>query len=299
MSVIAVQLGAAELATFGLLTVAIVALWVRPGVRGRVAPPLWQAAFVAAVATAAATGIVEWQGILALAVVYGTARLAQGETGPGLAARLVLLVGCLALVAHLVPGFDNPKIIDRAMVSQDGLPYTKYLNFDKAAVGLILLGFGVELARTRDQWRELLRGAAPVAAGAVAVLMPLSFVLGYVRWDPGWPPALAVWAWTNLLFTCVAEEAIFRGLVQRRLALWLRRHGWSDLPALFTAAVLFGLAHWAGGARYVLLSTAAGLGYGLAYRRTGRIEASILTHFLVNLAHYAFFTYPALAGVAG
>ena len=38
-----------------------------------------------------------------------------------------------------------------------------------------------------------------------------------------------------------------------------------------------------------------GLGYGWVYLRTERIEASILTHFLLNCIHFVFFTYPALA----
>jgi len=43
-----------------------------------------------------------------------------------------------------------------------------------------------------------------------------------------------------------------------------------------------------------VLSTVAGLGYGWVYQRTGRIEASILTHFALNLVHFLLFTYPAL-----
>jgi hypothetical protein len=34
---------------------------------------------------------------------------------------------------------------------------------------------------------------------------------------------------------------------------------------------------------------------GCAYLRTGRIEASILTHFALNSAHFFGFTYPAAA----
>lgn len=41
-------------------------------------------------------------------------------------------------------------------------------------------------------------------------------------------------------------------------------------------------------------ATLAGIGYGLAYWRSGRIEAAILTHFAVNAAHFVLFTYPAL-----
>lgn len=64
--------------------------------------------------------------------------------------------------------------------------------------------------------------------------------------------------------------------------------------ALGVAAVLFGLAHFAGGVKYVMLATVAGWGYGAVVQRTGCIEAGILTHFLVNLIHFFCFTYPAL-----
>jgi hypothetical protein len=45
---------------------------------------------------------------------------------------------------------------------------------------------------------------------------------------------------------------------------------------------------------YVALATIAGLGYGWIYQRTGRIEASILTHFALNAVHFFAFSYPAL-----
>ena len=39
---------------------------------------------------------------------------------------------------------------------------------------------------------------------------------------------------------------------------------------------------------------AAERGYGAVYLRTGRIEASILVHFMLNVVHIFFFSYPAL-----
>jgi membrane protease YdiL (CAAX protease family) len=70
------------------------------------------------------------------------------------------------------------------------------------------------------------------------------------------------------------------------------RHG--QWWALSVASVLFGLAHAGGGPIYVALATVAGAGYGWAYLRTGKIEASILTHFALNAVHFFGFTYPAL-----
>jgi hypothetical protein len=45
----------------------------------------------------------------------------------------------------------------------------------------------------------------------------------------------------------------------------------------------------------IVLATIAGVGYGWIFWRTNRIEASILTHFLVNTTHILCFTYPARA----
>jgi uncharacterized protein len=42
----------------------------------------------------------------------------------------------------------------------------------------------------------------------------------------------------------------------------------------------------------VLLAAAAGLGYAIAYQRTGRIEASMTAHFTLNATHFLLFTYP-------
>lgn len=65
--------------------------------------------------------------------------------------------------------------------------------------------------------------------------------------------------------------------------------------ALLVGAVAFGSAHIAGGTTHVLLATLAGIGYGAAYHLTGRVEAGILVHFLLNLSHLVLFTYPFVA----
>jgi membrane protease YdiL (CAAX protease family) len=95
----------------------------------------------------------------------------------------------------------------------------------------------------------------------------------------------------------MAEEAFFRGFIQKNLSLMMKKIQHGDYLALLIAAVLFGLAHYPGGIKYVILATVAGLGYVWVYLTTKRIEGSILTHFGLNLTHFLFFTYPALAGI--
>ena len=120
--------------------------------------------------------------------------------------------------------------------------------------------------------------------------------VGYTAWDPKWPAILGVWVPSNLLLTCVSEETVFRGILQRHLGRSLRgRVPAPAVVALLACAAAFGVVHIAGGTTYVLLATLAGIGYGAAYYVTGRVEASILAHFLLNLTHLFLFTYPFAA----
>ena len=292
-----------ELLTFGLLTLALAALWLprrnaRPAAGGPRGDAPWVLLLAGAVLCGLAFGLLDWRAPLAVAGLWGLCRMLYR---PGAPLRLRALAGLgVALLAgglslHVVPGFNNPKVIADLLLTPDAVPYSKYLNFDKALVGLLLLAFGGPLIANRSELGRLLRRAGPIAAATVGVVMVLSFVLGYVRLQPALPPFVPLWAWTNLFFTCMSEEALFRGFVQRGLQQALGDHRHAGRIALVIASLIFGIAHWAGGPRYVLLSTIAGLGYGGAVQRSGRLEAGIATHFLLNSLHYLFFTYPALA----
>lgn len=217
----------------------------------------------------------------------------SGRVRSALAVALLFFAG--ALMLHAVPGFVNPKVIAGVRFTPDALPFSLYLNFDKTLVGLAIVGWGLpRLARASD-FRAMLRVALPVVVLLAVVLMGLSLAAGYVRWAPKFPPESWLWLGVNLGFVCLAEEALFRGFIQRELQLALGRYRHGPMVALAVAALLFGLAHAAGGATYVALATVAGLGYGWVYQRTGRIEAAVLVHWMVNTVHFLGFTYPALA----
>ncbi len=141
----------------------------------------------------------------------------------------------------------------------------------------------------------MVKAAIPRAIVVIFVVACLSFLFKFIWFDPKFSDSFFMWAWTNLFFVCLAEEAFFRGFMQKYLCLVLQRVKYGALIAITLSSILFGLYHYAGGTRYMLLATVAGLGYGWVYFRTQKIESSILTHFSLNLVHFLFFTYPALA----
>ncbi len=129
---------------------------------------------------------------------------------------------------------------------------------------------------------------------ATIILIPASILLGYVKVDIKWTNFFFLFALHNLFFVCFAEEAIFRGFIQKYLMITLQNFKWGKWLALFIAALLFGLAHIKGGLVYAGLAAVAGLFYGYAFLKTNKIETSVITHFAVNIIHFVGFTYPAL-----
>lgn len=135
----------------------------------------------------------------------------------------------------------------------------------------------------------------PILLLTMIAVLGASLALEFVRWQPKWSELFWLWAWGNLLSTCLVEEAFFRGLLQLSLMRWLMcwRHG--EKWAIVVAAVLFGWKHLPGGWTYAGLAALAGIGYGSAYLASGRLEAAILSHFALNCLHFLLFSYPALS----
>lgn len=198
---------------------------------------------------------------------------------------------------HLLPGFENLRVLNKAYISSNGIPFSLYLNFDKTVVGIFILGILHQRIATKVEWREMFKVMVPRALLVIFIVAILSFAFKFVWFDPKLSQSLPIWAVTNLLFVCLAEEGFFRGFIQKYLCLMLRRVSYGNAIAIILSSILFGLSHFMGGTQYVILATIAGIGYGWIYWRTQRIESAILTHFSLNLVHFLFFTYPALAKV--
>jgi membrane protease YdiL (CAAX protease family) len=231
--------------------------------------------------------------ILSILLFYGLVTM-YSKSSSKLKAILWVFVFCfgLALELHLIPGFKNLLIWNKIQLTPDAVPFTLYLNFDKTIVGLVILGLTLNLAGTWVEWRALLKQVVFKLPIIISSILILTIAFGYSKFEPKIPHDLWIWVVSNLLFTCVAEEGLFRGFVQESLT--QLKYKYSDYVAILVPAIFFGIIHYPGGIKYVILATVAGALYGYIYKITKRIEASILTHFLLNLTHILLFTYPAL-----
>ncbi|WP_241052807.1 CPBP family intramembrane glutamic endopeptidase [Achromobacter xylosoxidans] len=233
-----------------------------------------------------------WPALLLLAALL--ARPATPRAA-GAAGHTLFVIVAVLLFLHWLPGFHNPLVIPRAALTPDAVPFSMYLNLDKPLVAFwVVLAAAPAMAGAGA--RATLLAALAACAAAIVACLGLAMALDVVEWAPKWPDSGWLWLANNALLVTLAEEALFRGYVQERLARCWRDRPWGATAALSIAALLFGLAHYAGGWQWMLLAGIAGVGYGLAYRYGG-LAAAVLAHLGLNAAHYGLFTYPMRAAL--
>lgn len=279
-----------------ILTLSIALLWLPSRRQFVIAKYAWLGTFLVALLAALHMGQLDWPAILPISLLGVVCYMYPASRGYGrLLLAISLIVLSLGLGLHVFPGFHNPLIVDHVRLAPDSLAYSMRFNLDKPVIGLFILAWNHPLIGRFDDIYKMLRRMLPWGLLTVGGVVALALLSGFIRVDFKLPHFLVYWVWGNLFFTCVVEEALFRGFIQRQLGLSLSSYRNAPILALVVAAILFGLAHAAGGVTYVLLAMFAGLGYGFVYQQTGRIEASILLHFILNFVQIVFFSYPALA----
>ncbi|WP_298775441.1 type II CAAX endopeptidase family protein [uncultured Shewanella sp.] len=199
----------------------------------------------------------------------------------------IISIWALALFFHFVPGFNNLQVLNKVTASKDSMPFSIYLNIDKPMlIFTLILAYPPLLGKIKAvTLKPIIFTLIPLFA-----LLPIASLLGALKPELSLPGWWWLFAFNNLILVCVAEEALFRGFFQQVIS---AKCGW--IIGLLIASILFGLAHFAGGALLMIFATLAGIGYGLIFHFTGRLWAAILCHFAFNFAHLAFFTYPMLA----
>jgi uncharacterized protein len=151
------------------------------------------------------------------------------------------------------------------------------------------LGFG--LWPDRRQWKVGVLYYLAFLAVAVGIAWWIGFATP--RWPPwGWPKTslLVVGTFFGVLWVlALGEEFFFRGLLQQWMEKWLG----NEIVGLVVTSFLFGSAHlwfrafpnW----RFAIMAALAGVFYGMAFRQTKSIRASMVTHALVVTTWRVFF----------
>lgn len=274
--------------TYGFLLLSVISIWCRYKVFNRI--PLW---LIFLVFSFVGAFLLERASILSIVytIIIGSIIYYYYKNKNAIL-LLVILILSIPLQFHFsILGFDNYKYVDSIVLTPNSTPYNLYFNLDKTVVGIFIIACSYQV--TKVNFLSIAKHIA-ISLGMMAILFfVLATVLGYSKFEPKLPYFTPIWILVNLFFTCLAEEAIFRKLIQQKI--------YDSLPtkyalgiSLSVASLAFGLAHFNGGIIYIILASIAGLFYGYIYHKTKRIESAMLLHMLFNLTHLLLFTYPSL-----
>lgn len=208
---------------------------------------------------------------------------------------LFLLIAAISygLFTHSIPGFLNLQVLKDVSISDDAVPYTLWLNFDKPAIAVaLLLAFRHAAPEKLSEWWRLLRASLLITVSGLVIIIPLVLLFSNIQFVPKLPSSSGLWLLNMLFFVCVAEEVFFRRFLQHEVQKGLSSLKHSQYIALVITSILFALVHLAGGVIFVGFAFIAGLIYGYAYIKSGRVEGAIFSHFILNSVHFFLFSYP-------
>ncbi len=273
-----------------LVVLSIILVWFRR-------TQAWQLAYFVTLIVALATKAITYPAFLCAFMILVFSLIYQRQNSLSLLALVALLSVGVALGLHVIPGFNNHEFAQALKLNETSGEFDIWFNYDKSMFGVLVLGFLFhdQLIRSWSEFKRVVSLIAlPVLIG-IPLIYLFALLMTYSRFD--FTPSALFWPWVlkNLFFTVLAEELLFRGLIQAEIEKRLQHKHAAEI-ALMIAAILFGLAHFAGGFEYIILATVAGILYGYTYKITGRIEAPIITHLLLNSAHFIFFAYPYSIG---
>jgi membrane protease YdiL (CAAX protease family) len=280
-----------------LLALAIGAVWLPPLRMAGARVPTWVLLLLVAVIGALAAGALTPGGAALIGALFAVAWGANRAEGR----RRVFLVALTALGAVVVSsssmahigGLEWPAAL---RITHGAVAFAPTVNIGKVSAGLFMFALLVPRLASVAELKRCWKPTLAIATICTLVTVGVATAVGYVHFAPKFRVDVAPLLASNLLFTCVAEEAYFRSLLQEVLHRLADRSAGrkGHAIAIAVSAMAFGAVHIAGGPRYVLLATLGGLGNALAYARTRKVEASVFVHFSLNAAHMLLFAHPGL-----
>lgn len=236
----------------------------------------------ASVAAAVATGAVS---VVAVPVLIGGFILLAGALMPRLplavqrTCTVGLVVYALAAGFHLLPGFERLPLVEG--FGRDGSRTLSWI-YDKGFAGLLLVWLHQwQVAPVLvTVWRRLL-----LLIGGVTAIVLLGWLIGLALPDPRLLHGIGLWILGNVFLTVAAEEAFFRGTLQRGLQQLVWRRLAAPYALAFAAvltSLLFAAAHLPWGPAFAVLAGGAGLFYGYMYGRRRSLGWAIAGHAGLN-----------------
>jgi membrane protease YdiL (CAAX protease family) len=263
---------------FICLSASFISMWIRKD------PKIWGSLFAISLILGIVAGNILPLGLLFIAIWISLWFFYDRYTSSKALFALFLVVMSFGFKLHFFSGYVPLQITSKFCVG-----------FGSPIVGLFALALVVPLAKTKKDWKKVGIGLLSGCLG-ISVLAAIAILSHAVHWQYKMPTFPVARLSSNFFLTAIAEEAFYRGFIQKGLSDYWGRNRFGRVTALVVSSVIFTLAHlgWSPSIDILAFVFLASLLYGGVYMLTKKVESAILTHFLLNAVHMFFFSYHAM-----
>ena len=164
------------------------------------------------------------------------------------------------------------------------------LRFQGALTGILPLALILNLAKTKEDWLDVLITSS-IAFIGVVLLGLLATFLSATFWEFTIPSLPVARLTGNLFFTSIPEEGLYRGLIQGKLCEYLKNIKFGGTISIVFTSIIYTIIHLYGEITitvgiFLFLSSIL---FGFLYYISNRIESSIICHFFIVIMHAIFF----------
>lgn len=239
--------------------------------------------------------IIDSQALIYLTLLFILIYIFYSNKVNGYLKFIIFLLICfiaISLISHKIPGFKNILLLS-TYITDNASKYNLYLNFDKNFVGIFFAYIIYEKISNDHEFDKLFIDNIKFILLTLLVISITACLLGLIKLNIKLPEFTYLWLIANLC-TCITEELFFRGFVQKNFSEYCTTKNLNNNYAIIFSSIIFGVLHFMGGWKYIILASMAGFAYGHIYNKTNSIYLAITLHYLVNITHFIFFTYPAI-----
>lgn len=260
---------------FLFLAAAFVSLWIKRE------PKIWGTLFCLSVLAGVINGYIYWTGFLIL--IGSTLLWFSFYQKLSITVFFILVCIGMSLKLHLLTGFIPHSITKKFAIG-----------LENPLFGFFPLALLIPLAHGIKEWKSVFKGLIIGCLG-IGIMVALAMISQVVTFDFHTPSHLFLRLTSNLIFTCIPEEAFFRGFIQKNFSEYFKKLWIGNGLALILTSFLFAGSHyyWSPNLGILAFTFIAGLLYGSVYLYSKKIESSIFCHFLLNFVHMTFFSYHA------
>ena len=226
------------LLSYLLLISSIFTLWVKQPLK-----KLSYIFLIISIVLALITGLINFIGLVIIYMIflllYLTFRLKNKPTF-GFIIFFITAIILFLNYNHILPGFHNFNVINKIRISKDAIPFSLYLNYSSLIITypIILFSKKIKLIRNQHELYESVISGIKYGLIAIAILLPLSWLLQFVKFDFKVSHYTLIFIFVNLIFTCIPEEIFWRGFIQTRLQKYT-----NPIIAILISSVIFASIH--------------------------------------------------------